>query len=390
MNTTARPTRMGAPTVAPQQGALIEQPAQRAAAAPMVMAPAAPQAKAYPPKIAKALLYVARKIQPVEKAGINDFHKYAYPKWEDIRDELWPLVNEAGLIIIQNEKSHEGLTTDMIAITYDFTILNDDGDAWPDKPEVTAICKIRDNKGTLDDKAASKCRTQAEKNAMVQIFKIRTEDVYEVDQSGRVSANSPRRVAPSPDGAFKPHEIPVQKDETADAWGERFKAMLKHAKTPEVVDEWYAANKRVFDRLESNAGYAPLYEALIGAMDARVLEVAPKQEQQEQQALPQTQSEGFPGDKPMSAAATMPDIPQNLRRAPAPPGAQQAISAAHQQWLAELETEYQACTTIDELSAAQDAVMMPWKDHVGEKSEAWKRAKEITATHLERLGKANG
>lgn len=365
--------------------AMIEMrtPAAQAPARQTVIAPAAPVAKAYPPKIAKAILTIARKIQPVEKAGINDFHKYAYPKWEDIRDSLWPMVNEQGLLIIQNEKSHEGLTTDMIAITYDFTILSEDGDVWPDKPEVTAICKIRDNKGVLDDKAASKCRTQAEKNAMVQIFKIRTEDVYEVDQQGKVHANSPRRTAPSPDGAFQPQNIPIKQDETASQWAERFKGMLKHAKTPEDVDAWYAANERVFARLGSEEGYKAVYQGLVDAMDARATELAPP-EQQPVPAVEHKQANGgFPGDKPMKAAAIdAGDIPPALRRTAPPPPAEPAMSPEDRQWLDDLATDYTTCTTVDEIVSVQESNMMPWKDHVSQAT--WQEAVELTKAHAER------
>lgn len=379
---------MGAPTVAPQQGALIEQPAQRAAAAPVVMAPAAPPAKAYPPKMAAAILRVTREINPVQKAGWNEFHKYAYRKFEDVFEELVPLINQHGLIIEQTEIRHATVLEGMVAITYQFTIINEDGDVWPTHPEFTQLSKVKDAKGILDDKAASKCCTQAQKYFYTSFFKIRSVDVSEADADAG-GERPARRTAPSPDGVFKPHEVAIQKDETAEAWADRFKAMLKHAKTPEDVDAWYAANQRIFARLESNPGYAPLYQALIDAMDRRALEVAPKQEQQQEQQTPsQAQDDGFPGDKPMTAAATMPDIPQNLRRAPAPPGAQQAIPAEHQKWLDDLEAEYQACGSVDELSSAQDSVMIPWKDHVGQ--EAWKQAMAITAKHLERLGKANG
>lgn len=378
------------PGAAQQQNAMVtvdpHQQRPNGGTSPMVMAPSAPAAKAYPPKIAKAILTVARKIQPVEKAGINDFHKYAYPKWEDIRDELWPLVNDNGLIIIQNEKGHEGLTTDMIAITYDFTILNEDGDVWPDKPEVTAICKIRDNKGTLDDKAASKCRTQAEKNAMVQIFKIRTEDVYEVDQDGKVRAGSPRRVAPNPQGEFKPHFLPIVNNETAEQWADRFKAMLKHAKTLEDIDEWYVANARVFAKLEAAEGHKPVYQGLVDAMDQRAAELVPQQQtaQPEQQA--QITSGGFPGDTPMKAMADAGEIPPALRRrAPSPPPAE--MTAEQREWLLSLEGEYAACSTADELSSAQEGAMMPWKDHVPQ--HVWDMAVAKSQDHLARVTKAS-
>jgi ERF superfamily len=384
VNTTTRPTRMApSPGVAQTHQAQLPQqidpaalPNQRPVAT--VMAPAAPAAKAYPPKIAKAILTISRTIQPVDKEGINEFHKYAYPKWEDIRDELWPLVNNNGLIIIQNEISHEGVTADMIAITYDFTIINEDGDAWPDKPLITAICKTRDSKGILDDKAASKCRTQAEKNAMVQIFKIRTEDVYEVDQQGKVQPNA-RRIAPSPDGVFQPYELTIKdKEETAEMWAERFKGMLKHAKTPEDVDAWYAANQRIFNRLANEEAYKDIYQGLIVAMDTRAVELAPKQQVSQQQIT--ATDGGFPGDTPIkSSAIDAGEIPPALRRTAPPPG----ISAKEQKFIDDLEAEYGSCNNIDELSSVQDSVMMPMRESVP--AAIWKQAMAITSKHMQRV-----
>jgi len=364
--------------MADAQRAMIEQRTAAPVTRQTVTAPAAPPTKAYPPKIAKAILAISRKIQPVEKAGINDFHRYAYPKWEDIRDELWPLVNENGLIIIQNEKAHEGLTSDMVAFTYDFTILNEDGDVWPDKPEVTAICKIRDAKGTLDDKAASKCRTQAEKNAMVQIFKIRTEDVYEVDNEGKVNKNSPRRrQVPSPDGKVAPHSIAIVSGEAPEAWATRFKTFLAKAATTEEVDAWYNANLPVFKRLEEKEEYKAVYDGLVDAMDARANAIsAPAQSQQAKPQVEQKAAAGaddFPGDKPMRTAPDI-DIPIDLDR---------MLTEQEKDWMLQISEAYQQCSNAAELAAEQASIMFPSKDTVSD--HAWSRAKALTKQHLERV-----
>lgn len=379
MNATTRPTRT-APAPA-QQMPVQELQRQSTGAESSTHSPIIPYSnagqlavpkKVYPPKIAKALLAVARKINPVEKAGVNDFHGYAYPKWEDIRDELWPLINENSLIIIQNEKSHEGLTTDMIAITYSFTILNEEDEVWPDQLEATAICKIRDGKGTLDDKAASKCRTQAEKNVMVQLFKIRTEEVYEVDNQGKVNRNSPRRPVPAPDGALAPHFVPIIAKEHPSAWAERFVAMLTHAKKPEDIDEWYAKNEAVFAKLQAKPEYQEVYDGLVEAMDKRTIEIAPNPKDEKRQ---QGDDGGFPGDK------AMPDIPENLRRtAPLP------VSDRDKEWLRSLEEAFQQCTTTEELAAEQDSMMMPAKDTVP--VHVWEAAVSITKRELERIQRA--
>lgn len=376
MNTTTRPTRMAPPPgVASQQQ--LPQTTEQQRPATMVMAPSAPAQKAYPPKIAKAILYVTRNINPVAKAGFNDFHKYAYRKFEDVFEELVPLINDAGLIIQQSEITHGAVLEGMIAITYQFTMINEDGDVWPDRPEITAICKVKDHKGMLDDKAASKCNTQAQKYFYTSFFKIRSVDTTEADADAP-TARPARRTAPNPQGEFQPYEIVIKEGETAQQWGERFKGMLKHAKIPDDVDAWWAANQRIFARLNSQEGYKPLVDDLTDAMDRRVIELSPQQEV----AQPVEQKQGgFPGDKPMTAA-TMPDIPQNLRRAPPPPP---ELTQQEQDWLNELEAEYKQCSKPDELAESQNGLMLPWQGHVSK--NAWELALAKTKDHLERVSK---
>lgn len=332
-----------------------------------------PAVKLYPPKIAKALLDITRKISPIQKAGINDFHKYAYPKWEDIRDELWPLMSAAGLIVIQNEISHEGLTTDMIAITYSFTILNDDGDVWPVTIERTAVCKIRDGKGVLDDKAASKCGTQAEKNAMVQLFKIRTEDVYEVDNQGKVHAGARRvRPAPSPDGKIGPHYVQPLEGDSAEVWSAKFIAFISKATSIAELDQWDEHNGKLLDRIKNNPDTAAVFNRIVDAMNAR--EATFKPAKPAAQAA-QVQNGGFPGDKSAPKKAEEAGIPINLDR---------QLSEGERDWLMSLVDAYRQCTTTEEIGAEQDSIMLPAEGTVSD--HAWLRAVELTEQHNTRVG----
>ncbi len=136
--------------------------------------------------VAKAVISVSREIGKIQKEGFNNFQRYKYTKWEDVNDKLSPLLVEHGLIIVQSEiardileRSAEGC---VLAITYHFTLVHESGDSWP-AVEWTSIARLTDKKGTPDDKAASKCHTQAEKGFCVKQFKIRTDDYIDTEYS---------------------------------------------------------------------------------------------------------------------------------------------------------------------------------------------------------------
>lgn len=185
---------------------LAENPVPQEAPASNLPAIAAPQqvasrAPAPPPhsepkhfagSIAKAILAVAKEIGVIQKGGFNEFQRYKFTRWEDINDKLSPLLAEHGLILHQSEKSRNLLEENdkgsVLAIVYDFTIINERGDQWP-PTEVTAIARLRDQKGITDDKAALKCHTQAEKTFCVKQFKIRS------DEHTIEGENRPQRVA---------------------------------------------------------------------------------------------------------------------------------------------------------------------------------------------------
>lgn len=64
------------------------------------------------------------------------------------------------------------------------------------RPEVewTAIARLRDQKGVTDDKAATKCHTQAEKYFCIKQFKIRGEDYIDGDASPTLPKKDARDV----------------------------------------------------------------------------------------------------------------------------------------------------------------------------------------------------
>lgn len=374
-----RPTRAPAPPTA--QATLDRANLQVAEVAPnnkqvTVTAPAAPPAPAYPPKIAKAILAITREIMPVEKAGWNEFHKYHYHKWEDVLEALSPLLAKHGLIIQQGETSHGGFEKDLIEISYEFTIINEDGDVWPNNIPITAICKVRDQKGVIDDKAASKCHTQAAKYMLCSLFKIRLQDLADADSvpnGGQQQRPSGRRPVPSPTGKLPPHLLPVVQGELPEAWATRFKGFVDKAEAPAEIDKWYEVNNAVFEKLKAG-NFMDVYNGLLDHMDARAAKLA----KPDPISSGQKPVDAFPGDQKLPAVTNghtgSADIPIALDR---------KLSEGDRDWLMAIEEALKGCSTLEELGSEQDTVMMPAQDRVD--PYAWNRACDIVDKHIERI-----
>jgi hypothetical protein len=339
--------------------------------------------KLYPPKIAKALLAITREIDPVQKAGYNTFHKYAYQKWEDILEQLGPLIAKHGLIIMQSETAHGGFERDLIEISYEFIIINEDGDEWPVRPAITAICKVRDSKGVLDDKAASKCHTQAHKYAMVQLFKIRVADMADHD-AGENGQKAPARRAPAPNGKMAPHYVQGVEGDTAETWSEKFIKFIEKAASQEELDQWDKMNGKLIDLCQQRD--VNVYNKIVDAMTARAATFAPPAEQQEQKTDPISSGPasskangGFPGDTPMTQQhhqqpETSDEIPLALDR---------KLTENDREWLMELNEGFAECTTLDAIASVQDSIMMPAQGSVT--PHAWKRAETLADSHVLRV-----
>lgn len=168
--------------VVPAEAPPAKLPAVRQERAPRK--PAAPKPTAYPARVAASIIKITNAIGRIQKEGRNEFQKYAYTRWEDINEKLSPLLAEHGLVIVQSEQSRNLLEENdkgsVLAIVYHFTLINEHGDVWG-PIEWTAIARLRDQKGVTDDKAASKCHTQAEKQFCIKQFKIRTDEYEDND-----------------------------------------------------------------------------------------------------------------------------------------------------------------------------------------------------------------
>ncbi len=214
-------------------------------------------ARHYPPKIAKALLAITREVGTITKEGENKFHKYFYQKWEDVLDTLSPLLAKHNLLVIQSEITRGLFDNDrLISITYEFTIVNEDGDVWPERPIKTAIARLVDQKGVADDKAANKCHTAGQKYFYLQLFKIKTRDAVADDADGdtqpkeRPKAPNPNTQAPADDA---PRLIPTNRETTFSGWSEEYIKAVFTATTPEQIKEWEHHNEGLLAVLQEKA-----------------------------------------------------------------------------------------------------------------------------------------
>lgn len=215
---------------------------------PMRVAPSV-----YPPKIAKAIIGITREVGAIGKSGWNAFHKYNYVSWDDILTRVSILLPKYELIVTPSEVARALVENDqekndqLVAITYEFTIVNGDGDVWPDRPRITAFGRVRDSKNICDDKAAAKCHTQAEKNFLIHFFKIRTGDTPDSDADGSQVASQeapppPKRPpVPSPSGKQPPHAIDRRNVRSINEWAVQFMAAIAKASAAEI-DEWERLN----------------------------------------------------------------------------------------------------------------------------------------------------
>jgi hypothetical protein len=183
---------------APNNLPAVAQPNGQSSARAITAAATAPAAKQFPPAIARSILAVTREIGRIQKDGNNTFQRYRYASWEAINDKLSPLLAQHNLLIMQSEITRslleENAQGSILAIVYEFTIVDaETGEFWPPIPW-TATCRLRDSKGVSDDKAAPKCATQAEKYFCIKQFKIRTNDKIDSDADGH-HTNLPKKDA---------------------------------------------------------------------------------------------------------------------------------------------------------------------------------------------------
>jgi hypothetical protein len=343
---------------------VVEQVAAAAPSQPIVLRqPEPPPAKAYPPKIAKAIIAITRALAPVKKAGVNDFHKYQYPKWESVLDELSPKIVEHGLIIQMDEISHAGFQEGkMIEATYEFTIINDDGDFWPDKPRITQMCKVVDNKGQIDDKAASKVHTQAQKYFLMQLFKVRVRDMEQddLDYDPGKHRLARKRPVPTASGKIGPHLLNTKEGDTAKSWSARFIEHFNKAESEAECDQWDKLNDTLLTALADRA--PDTFNALVDAMTSKLASFK----------------------KPAAEPAKPVEKRDPISSGPFPKKPTRAdLSESDRDWIEGLDGAFSGCEDTESLGLAQDRYMTPHKQTVA--PVAWELATDILEKHLARI-----
>lgn len=274
---TAEVTDFAKPEPAAQLPAISERPHGNLEFSPSQQRIIIMPAKVYPAKIAKAILAITAEIGKVEKLGKNEFQRYKYASWQDVNDKLSPLLAQHGLIIIQSEKSRSLLEQNeqgsILAIVYECTIVNEDGDSWP-PIEWTAIARLRDGKGVSDDKAAPKCATQGEKYFCMKLFKIRTAEEGQLDSdaddgTGKAGGRPPKAMGGEAESA-EPTAIYVAKG-GAKAWHKAFCAAIRQMATRIDLDQLGILNAESMKILE--AADAKLYASAKDAYALRLGEL---------------------------------------------------------------------------------------------------------------------
>lgn len=225
----------------------------------------------YPKKISKALLEIAKEIGAIEKLGENTFHNYHYQKWEDILDRVSPLLTKHGIFIQQSQVASTLFDNDaLIAISYQFTIVDENGDAWPDRPVWTGIARLRDNKGVYDDKCANKCHTQAHKYFLLHTFNIKTKEAAEDDSDGE---KRHRPAPPDPNARPNdPSEMPPHRGEQIPAWVARYLAAIATATSAAQLEAWDSLNDRSLAVVENKR--PELYADLCKKVEQKAAELA--------------------------------------------------------------------------------------------------------------------
>lgn len=230
---------------------------------------------AYPPKIAKAIMAIRRTIHPVAKSGLVEFGKtkYNYPKADDVMDQVIPLTAEHGLIITQSEVKQVLFEAErMLAITYAYTVVNEDGDVWPERIERTGLAWVKSSRGEVDDKASNKCSTQSEKYFYIKFFGIRTSDAAQLDNDavvpgevieGKASPKPPKPGSTEAAALDGPRAI-TGTGPTAEGWADAFIKAIEKA-TPVETTKWIEINSAALQRLKEFPAVAEKVAAAIKA-----------------------------------------------------------------------------------------------------------------------------
>lgn len=235
--------------------------------------------------ITASLARIMGKIGSVGKNGTNEgADAWKYATIEDVLSKVQPLLAEEGLVIFQSEIDRELLLDDtVLAIKYRFVVAHKNGytlGGGTYETEVchTGMCRIIDDRGNIDDKAANKCHTAARKYFLLALFQIPAKNIADPDrdavQRTRVVSKPKQESTSLAEGAkaipniaewISPTKLgPVIAGEEV-KWAQKCAAHIRSARTAAEAESWYLENKQSFDDLAQNA--SAIHDRLIVVLD---------------------------------------------------------------------------------------------------------------------------
>ena len=232
--------------------------------------------KYYPPKLAASLLAIQKTIGKIENDRQNTQFGFGYQSIGNVIEHLNPLLNDHGIGIIQSELGVAAAADNenMLAVTYEFTIFNEVGDVWPDRPRRTGLASIwsRAPKGTqegaVDPLAINKAESQAYKFFVKRMFAVRAGDALpdndgdtgEVPPAKRTEAVLPEQSGRTSTRGRKPKmgepRLILVKDagklsnvEAGKLWLSYFQSAINQSETREEAAKWCELNNDMLLRL---------------------------------------------------------------------------------------------------------------------------------------------
>lgn len=130
-------------------------------------------------EILVAIAQVRDEIGHVAKDGTNAFHHYDYTSEAAISRAVRPMLEKAGLVILQSVATDPAPRIDDCGVTHlvlEYTVAHTSGAVWPEKLRVFASGNDRDSKGLHGDKGAFKANTGGYKYFLNRLFMIDTAD----------------------------------------------------------------------------------------------------------------------------------------------------------------------------------------------------------------------
>jgi hypothetical protein len=236
-------------------------------------------AQVHPPRvgnIAKAIAGVMREVGTVQKGGFNEFHRYNYMRMEDLLQAITPLMGKNGLAVIQHELSRS-MVDERVLVTYEFSIIHESNEIWPERPRFTGMCRALDKKGGLDDKAINKCHTAARKYFLLSLFQVPAGDLDDADeheappkqqaaQRQSVPGPAPQELRTVLDES-KPHRIKLGEGAGADQWANAYLRAIGKATSVDELEAWDEANDKILVQLKNR--YSAVYEMIATAVNRR-------------------------------------------------------------------------------------------------------------------------